>query len=172
MNEEHKLKCRAYYLKHKEEILEKRKVNYYKKTGKIRASVSLYELNNPDQVCSSQRKWYLKNREKKIKQSIEYHKLNPEKHRKSGNLRRLNESKTSDKTITKKSIASLLEKQNYKCKICDIDITNKNHRDHIIPLSKGGIHSINNIQMLCPECNRRKSTKYNDEFLLLINAKS
>lgn len=31
--------------------------------------------------------------------------------------------------------------------------------DHIIPLARGGAHSVNNIQLLCRECNGKKSSR-------------
>lgn len=52
------------------------------------------------------------------------------------------------------------EKQKSKCKRCKkaFDIS-KMEADHITPWSQGGKTNENNCQMLCKECNRRKSSK-------------
>ena len=46
--------------------------------------------------------------------------------------------------------------------VADNDI----HFDHIIPWSKGGPTEENNIQLLCGLCNRKKSDKFEEEFLI------
>lgn len=54
----------------------------------------------------------------------------------------------------------LKERHDFICLSCgrrepEITLT----EDHIVPLSRGGSHSIDNIQPLCRACNARKSTK-------------
>ena len=45
------------------------------------------------------------------------------------------------------------------CGICTKKIESDFHVDHIIPLSKGGLHSYANVQAAHPECNLRKHNK-------------
>lgn len=51
------------------------------------------------------------------------------------------------------------EKQKGVCPICSETFgLNEMHGEHITPWVKGGKTSADNLQMLCAECNRRKSS--------------
>lgn len=53
--------------------------------------------------------------------------------------------------------ARKLKEYNYCCAKCNTD--SNIEMDHIIPLSKGGAHHIDNIQPLCRSCNASKGNK-------------
>ena len=59
--------------------------------------------------------------------------------------------------------ASILNRDNHTCKQCGISAAQEPHLllevDHIIPLAKGGITSVDNLQTLCWKCNRSKGSK-------------
>lgn len=64
------------------------------------------------------------------------------------------------RTFSDKIKLAVWEKQNHKCKICgkEFDIQFM-EGDHITPWREGGRTTIDNCQMLCKECNRRKGSK-------------
>lgn len=54
----------------------------------------------------------------------------------------------------------VFKRDGYRCLECGA--TNKEtrlHVDHIIPVSKGGLNDLNNLQTLCAECNMAKGTR-------------
>lgn len=55
------------------------------------------------------------------------------------------------------------KRDNFTCQKCSISIYDETNLlleiDHIIPLSKGGITSVSNLQTLCWKCNRSKGAK-------------
>ena len=62
---------------------------------------------------------------------------------------------------------ALKEKYNYVCLCCGVpepDITLT--VDHVVPISKGGGNSIENIQPLCFSCNSSKKVKSTDYRIL------
>lgn len=55
---------------------------------------------------------------------------------------------------------TVYERQNGICRICKKHFSMEEmEADHITPWSQGGKTNIENCQMLCIECNRRKSNK-------------
>jgi len=57
------------------------------------------------------------------------------------------------------TVKKIGDNQKWKCIVCKCNIKDKYHMDHIQPLAKGGLHTPDNIQLLCPSCNVRKSAK-------------
>lgn len=50
-------------------------------------------------------------------------------------------------------------KQKCACAICGIIIGRNCHKDHIIPIARGGWNKADNLQLLCGTCNRVKKDK-------------
>lgn len=65
--------------------------------------------------------------------------------------------------MTSKLREKIKNRDNYTCKLCGLSILEEPNLlleiDHIIPLSKGGITSEENLQTLCWKCNRSKGAK-------------
>ena len=55
------------------------------------------------------------------------------------------------------------ERDNFTCKICRNSVSIEPNLlleiDHIVPVSKGGLSSLDNLQTLCWRCNRSKGSK-------------
>lgn len=60
-------------------------------------------------------------------------------------------------SFTLTQIDSIFLKQKGRCTACLASIKSKYEIDHVVPLAKGGDNSIQNIQLLCPKCNRDKA---------------
>ena len=76
--------------------------------------------------------------------------------------------------MTVKLREKIKERDNYTCQICTLSTSDEANLlleiDHIIPLSKGGITSEDNLQTLCWKCNRSKGSKiYTPDTEVIIN---
>lgn len=58
---------------------------------------------------------------------------------------------------------SIKERDNHTCQMCSVSVEDQSllllEVDHIIPVSKGGLSTPDNLQTLCWKCNRTKSNK-------------
>lgn len=131
---------KLYYIKNRARYQELKKKKSY------REKMREYQIKNADKINEYKRRRY---------RTIEGN----AKVRASNARRRAMKKSTCDGSVDYKFILHLLEKQNYKCAISGVDITESYHIDHIIPLSKGGKHTKDNIQLLSPSVNMSKKDK-------------
>ena len=123
-----------------------------------------YNTNAPEEVKERKRQYdkaYWASR--KGREVARYHK----------HKRRALELSTDDSTITSQALDALKEEQEHKCKYCqcDLDYSSKGevHLDHVIPLTKGGPHSITNVVWSCAICNKRKSDRDLEDFMQIYS---
>lgn len=65
-------------------------------------------------------------------------------------------------------ILRLVKQQQYRCALTGRELTPETAAlDHIVPVSRGGEHCIENAQVLHKEVNRAKGTLTNEEFIAL-----
>ena len=59
----------------------------------------------------------------------------------------------------------IIERDGLYCVYCDDDLSNAEiHMDHVIPESKGGETTYNNLQVTCRKCNLTKGVLSESEF--------
>lgn len=71
--------------------------------------------------------------------------------------------------ITVEEITNLMMQQDYKCKCCEETLKEDWTIDHRMPLSKGGSNWVDNTQLYCFSCNRRKWDMHPDDWEQLVD---
>ena len=115
------------------------------------------------------KEWYQKNKESKLLSNAEWHaknpgkmneyqksyfKAHPEKFKLKSHRRRTLKLNGGVYSVTVKEIADMLKRPCFYCG------EESKHIDHIVPLSRGGRHSIGNLIQACASCNLSKNNKF------------
>lgn len=133
---------------------------------KKRANCENYRKAHLEKKNEIQKRYYYRHKNKCLEDSKEWKRNNPEKVIISRQVCYANRRSAESKCATKLKFKDWLvikEKYNYTCLKCgrkepEIKLT----IDHVIPLSRGGNSSPENIQPLCGKCNCEKHTKVVD----------
>jgi 5-methylcytosine-specific restriction endonuclease McrA len=141
---------------------ERNKWRYHNEPG-YKERLKEYRATIPsEKIQEYRRNEYENNREDYLRRSAEWREANRAA---SNRIKRTYKAKRrgweANGSYTQKEWDSLLENTGHKCLACgrvDRPLT----ADHVIPLSKGGSNTIDNIQPLCGPCNSSKHTKTTD----------
>lgn len=170
-----------------------------KRSAQMRAWRARQSPEKIEEINKVSRKWRINNRERGNELSRNWfnrlpedrreairirHKLNSRKFRanpanrpilKFYNKRAKDERKAlidsqSQPRITNAEWQSLIDVWENKCAYCEVFVDNPT-QDHIVPLIKGGQHTMDNILPACTSCNLSKGSKDLGEFLVVLEAR-
>ena len=162
----------ARYLANKDKVIEQSKAWAAANPAKVLEKAARYREKRPERVKEAQARYsakpesalrhvrYRAGTGKGYKQA--WKAANPERVRMQGLAdnarRRARKAGNGVFEITAKDIRRLLAQ---RCAECNGP---GEHVDHVIPVSRGGWHSIGNLQMLCAPCNHNKHNKLTVEW--------
>jgi 5-methylcytosine-specific restriction endonuclease McrA len=147
-----------------------RRKNFERDQEKNRQRHKAWRLSNIEYVNARQIRYNAENAEKKraysraygktnrtsirIKENIAYH-AHPERFTAKNDRARARKYGAPISDLTASQWREILAAYGYRCVYCDRKMTRLT-KDHIIPLSKGGNHSADNVVPACRSCNSSK----------------
>jgi len=148
-----------------------------------------YHVANSAKKIATARAWYQVNIEAKQAYDAEYREitrdrrlplkreysrmvrlLDPERFaatsRESSARRRARKYGNGVYLVTERDRRRALERYRHACAICESRFTEQSplEWDHVVPIARGGSHSIGNLLPLCERCNRNKSARFITEW--------
>jgi len=129
-------------------------------SAKRKKSTDIWRAKNPHKVREKDARYYAKYADQIKSQKSVYRKTHPEaiaaaRHRYRARKR------NAPGAHTAQDIQDLFLLQQSACAMCHQSFVKvKSHVDHIMPLALGGSNDKTNLQLLCAQCNLRKSSKH------------
>ena len=131
----------------------------------VAKTVKAYQQSHKSQVNATNKQWQLRNRKEHLKShrkaQRDYYSKHREYYRTKAKERRALRRKA---VVNLAGILNFMERVKEKslsiCYYCEGKVhSDKIHFDHIVPLSKGGAHSVENLCVSCADCNQSKYDK-------------
>ena len=166
--------ARAYNAANVARIAERKAAKYAANREGVAIKARAYRLANPERGRALASRYYAAHREQIIAKSKAYtgtrpaeklaaavqkwRKANPAEFREQCRRRRASKMGAY---VTKADYAGVLAEYGMVCHLCGADIPSMDDLDfdHVIPLSKGGAHTTENIRPSHRHCNRSKGAK-------------
>lgn len=148
--------------KHREQRRKSNKVN----SEKIKIAAKEHYEKNKEEIAKKNKVYHLKNKEHRNETSRQRYKLKSEEYKHRARERKQKIKEVADGSVTIEFEREMYALQNGRCGYCGCDLEESGkHLDHILPISRGGLHTANNVHWVCPTCNLDKKDKTEEEWL-------
>jgi len=153
--QEHKIEIAKYYQEHKLEKAEYIAKYYQEHKAEITEYMAKYRQENKAEIAEYKTKYRQEHKAKIAEYDAKYYQENKDQRGARSTKRRANKLNQTPSNANLNKIAKFYSKAQKLSKQTNI----KYHVDHIIPLSKGGLHHENNLQVITATQNLQKSNK-------------
>lgn len=153
---------KKHYQNHKKQILEENKQWCQDHKEHRKDYCKQYHLDHKKERNEYGEQWRLINREKICKRQKQYLQTKAGKaNNQRGHSKRKAREKNIINTLTAEEWIDILKKYKFRCAYCGKEFTlfDRETRDHVIPISKGGDNIKENIVPACKSCNSKKKNK-------------
>lgn len=145
-----------YYAKNAKEVYRKRVIYVANHKEAVAAYLFVYSRTHRKKLNAQAVANYAANIEEKRRKKREYVQANPHIENARQARRRARKAKTPLNDLTAEQWATLQDTFQHRCAYCTKRCKGKLTKDHIIPLSQGGSHTLGNIVPACRSCNSKK----------------
>lgn len=153
-----------YNREHSKERLDYQQVWKANNREYVRKREAQYRKDKPELIAAKEKRYRERHPEKLQEKGRNYRRARPEYFLSKVQERRALEVSGGDGTVTAELLRILLDQQEGKCGYCRAELKEK-HLDHIVPLTRGGLHTANNVHWTCPKCNQSKGNKLEEDWL-------
>jgi len=151
----------AYYRANREKVKIKQQEYRENNRDKIRTLISDWTKRNPEKNRQTSLAFYHRNKHKKNNNELSWAKQNPEANREKTARREAQKRANQSFVILSKDLKKLYDSV---CTYCGI--SGEIQADHVVPISRGGVHGISNLVPACRTCNQSKGSKLLSEWRL------
>lgn len=148
-------KYREYYQQNPETCRERAKTYVQNNQEKVSTRRRKYRESHKETLSVRRKEYYLRNKEQENRKHKEWFAGHPEKRREYEAARRILINVSGRERLD----YALIKVRDVNCYLCHEPNGSTLEFDHVLPLSRGGRHSYDNVRAVHPFCNRSKKDK-------------
>lgn len=160
-SEEHKAKHLLWRTENREAVLAKQRARRHNNPEAVRAQEQIYRDRDREKINQRAALYRAANREAINARVREWGVLNIERKLAHNQARRARKIGNGSFLVTSKDLARMKNRFSNVCGYCSGNFTKSNpmHIEHVLPIVRGGSHSVGNIIPACAACNLSKRDK-------------